>query len=343
MFKKWLVVFVGVVVGLFLLPYSLPLVFALVSAFLLEGIVQWFIKVIRFSRIQSVITVFIGYVLVLSFIGYATIAIIATQTVTLSENAPAFIKELYRSVFLPLIEKWKFFSKDLPKEMILSIDNTLERSINSLEAFFQGLVQAIINFLTIVPGLLIEFLIYLVALFLISLELPKLKAKLEEYLSEQTKKKLFLVTSQLNKAGIGFIKAQIILSLMTFTMAMVGLTVLDVPYTALLSLLIVVVDILPILGTGSVLVPWAVIAILQDNQFLGIGLIVLFLVITVVRRIIEPKVYSSSLGISPLAALISLYIGYKIMGLAGVFLGPVMVIIYETLRKANIIKINFKL
>jgi len=343
MFKKWFIVLIGLVVVLYLLPYSLPLIFALLSALLLEGIVQWFIKKLRFSRLQSVITVFIGYVLVLSFIGYNTIAIIATQTVALSEKAPAFVKDLYRSVFLPLIEKWKFYSKDLPKEMILSIDNTLERYINSLESFFQGIVQAIINFLTIIPGFLIELLIYLVALFLISLELPRLKGKLENYLSDQSKKKLYLVTEQLNKAGIGFIKAQIILSLMTFTMAMIGLTILKVPYTALLSLLIVIVDILPILGTGSVLIPWAVIAILQDNQFLGIGLIILFSVITIVRRIVEPKVYSSSLGISPLAAFISLYIGYKLMGLPGVFLGPIMVIIYDTLRKANIIKINFKL
>ena len=99
----------------------------------------------------------------------------------------------------------------------------------------------------------------------------------------------------------------------------------------------------PILGTGSVLVPWAIVAILQSNHFLGIGLLVLFIVITVVRRIVEPKVYSSSLGISPLAALISLYIGFKLLGLMGIFLGPAMVIVYDTLKKANIIKLNFKI
>jgi sporulation integral membrane protein YtvI len=342
MWKKWLFVLIGIIGVLLLLPYSLPLVFALLSAFLLEGLVQWLVK-FRFSRLQAVITVFIGYVFMLSVIGYNTIAIIATQTVTLSENAPTFVKDFYRSGILPLIEKWKFYSKDLPKEMMLSIENTVESSINTLDSFFQGVVQAIINLLTIIPGFLIEFLIYLVALFLFSLELPRLKGKMEEYLTEQTKNKLYLVTNQLNKAGIGFIKAQIILSVMTFIMAFVGLSILKVPYTAVLSLLIVVVDILPILGTGSVLVPWAIIAILQDNKFLGIGLIVMFFVITVVRRIIEPKVYSSSLGISPLAALISLYIGFKLMGLAGVFLGPVMVIIFDTLKKANIIKMNFKI
>ena len=121
-------------------------------------------------------------------------------------------------------------------------------------------------------------------------------------------------------------------------MAFLGLSILGVPYTTLLSLLIVVVDILPILGTGSVLVPWAVIAILQDSSTLGVGLIILFVVITVVRRIVEPKVYSANLGLTPLAALVSLYIGLKVLGVAGLFIGPALVIVYETLKKAGIIR-----
>ncbi|AGK52501.1 sporulation integral membrane protein YtvI [Bacillus sp. 1NLA3E] len=343
MWKKWIFVFLGVVLAIFILPHSLPLIFALLTALLLEGLVSWLIEKLRFSRLQSVIAVFTGYVLMLVVIGYNTIAIITTQTVTLSEKTPTFVKDLYRSAIKPLIKKWESYSQSLPKDVIGSIENTVENSINSLDSFMQGMVQAIINFLTVIPGFLIEFLIYLVALFLISLELPKLKVKLDNYLTDQTKKKFYLVTTQLSKAGIGFIKAQIILSFITFTMAFVGLTILRVPYTALLSLLIVVVDILPILGTGSVLVPWAVVAILQDNSFLGIGLIILFFVITIVRRIIEPKVYSSSLGISPLASLISLYIGFKLLGIVGVFLGPAVVIVYDTLKKANIIKMNFKI
>lgn len=342
MWKKWMFILIGIVLAIIVLPYSLPLIFALLTAVLLEGIVKWCIDKLRFSRLQSVIAVFTGYVLMLMIIGYNMIAIITTQTIALSERAPTFVKDFYRSGIKPLMKKWEFYSQSLPKEVISSIEKTVENSINTLDSFLQGLVQYIINILTVIPGFLIEVLIYLVALFMISLELPKLKQKLEKYLTDQTKTKVYVVSTELSKAGIGFIKAQIILSLMTFIMAFVGLSILQVSYTALLSLLIVVVDILPILGTGSVLVPWAVVAILQGNHFLGIGLIILFLVITIVRRIVEPKVYSSSLGISPLAALISLYIGFKLLGLVGVFLGPAMVIVYDTLKKANIIKMNFK-
>ncbi|PLR75717.1 sporulation integral membrane protein YtvI [Bacillus sp. V3-13] len=343
MWKKWVFASVIIIGIFFLIPYSLPIIFALLTAFLLEGSVSWLVKNWRFSRLQAVMAVFTGYVLAMSVLGYYLILLIVQQTITLSEKTPTFVKDLYTTAIRPLIRRWEFYSKDLPVDVMKSIEVTIENSITSIDVFLQGLLQKIINLVTSIPGFLIEFLIYLIALFLISLELPRLKASLEAHLKEQTKRKVYLVANQLNKAGIGFLKAQVILSMLTFIMAFIGLSILGAPYTALLSLLIVFVDILPILGTGSVLVPWAVFAIMQNNTFLGIGLIILFIVITVVRRIIEPKVYSTSLGISPLAALVSLYIGFKLIGLLGIILGPAIVIVYDTLKKANIIKVNFKI
>ncbi len=343
MWKKWVWTAVIAAVVLFLVPYSLPLIFAFLTAVMLEGMVQWIIRRFSFKRLQAVIGVFIGYVMLLAVIGYNLVSIIAHQAVSLSQRTPTFMKDFYRTSILPLMGKWEFYSKNFPLEVITQIEGTIEKNVNTLDSFLQQLIAGTINLLTAIPGFLIEFLVYLIALFLISLELPRLKVKLESHLKEHTRQKVFLVGSQLNKAGLGFLKAQVILSLVTFIMAMLGLSILGVKYTGLLSLLIVIVDILPILGTGSVLVPWAVIAILQDNNFLGIGLIILFFVITIVRRVIEPKIYSSSLGISPLASLISMYIGLKLLGIAGIFVGPIIVIIFDTLRKANVIQMNFKI
>lgn len=81
----------------------------------------------------------------------------------------------------------------------------------------------------------------------------------------------------------------------------------------------------------------------QGHDSLAIGLFILFGVITVVRRVVEPKVFSTNMGISPLAALVSLYIGFKLLGFVGLFLGPALVILYDALRKVGIIQINFKL
>ncbi|HAQ08802.1 MAG TPA: sporulation integral membrane protein YtvI [Bacillus bacterium] len=341
MSNQWVWTAVIAVITLFLIPYSLPLIFAFLTAIMLEGMVTWLINKFSFRRIQAVMAVFIGYVLLIGVIGYNFIAIIAHQAVALSKRTPT-LEDFYQSAILPLAGKWEFYSKNFPPEVIAQVDNTIESNINTLDTFLQQLIASLINLLTAIPGFLIEFLIYLIALFMFSLELPKLKLKLESFLKDQTRQKVFLVGSQLNKAGLGFLKAQAILSLVTFIMAMAGLGILGVRFTVLLSLLIVIVDILPILGTGSILIPWAVIALIQDNSFLGFGLIILFLVITVVRRVIEPKVYSSSLGISPLASLISMYIGFKLMGLAGVFIGPIIVIFFEALKKASIIPMKFK-
>jgi predicted PurR-regulated permease PerM len=110
-----------------------------------------------------------------------------------------------------------------------------------------------------------------------------------------------------------------------------------------IALLVCIVDIMPILGTGSVLVPWASYLILTGDWYTGIGLIVLFLFITVFRRVIEPKVLGDSIGISALAALISLYVGLKLAGVVGVFLGPLVVIIFMAARKAGLFQLKIRL
>jgi sporulation integral membrane protein YtvI len=343
MWKKWTIVLAVMLLFIFFIPYSLPLIFALITAMLLETVIQYYQKLMRLSRVKAVVASFLSYLLVLVVIGYNLFLILFQQVVKLSENTPTFVKDLYSSAIRPLVNKWESYSKTLPKEVINSLDDTILRTVNALDSFLQGAVHSLVGLLTAIPGFLIEFLIYLIALFLISIELPHITERVKTRLTSESQRKFSIVINQLTKAGLGFIKAQIILSLLTFILAFVGLSILQAPYTSLLALLIVIVDILPILGTGSVLVPWAIVCLLQDNQFMGIGLIILFVVITVVRRIIEPKVFATNLGISPLASLISLYIGFKLFGFFGLFAGPAVVIIFEALVKVNVIRFNFKI
>ncbi|OCA85665.1 sporulation integral membrane protein YtvI [Bacillus sp. FJAT-27225] len=343
MWKKFIAPIIVILLFILFIPYSLPFIFALITAVLLEGLVSYFQRKLKLSRVKAVIASFLSFLLAIVVLGYNLFLIIFQQVIKLSESTPTFVKDLYASGIKPLIKRWQQYSQTLPPDVISSVEKTIEESVTALDRFVQGFVQILIGFLTAIPGFLIEFLIYLVALFLFSLELPSIKAAIKRHLREETKKKVSIVLNQLTKAGVGFIKAQIFLSLITYALAFIGLLILDVKYAALLSLLIVIVDILPILGTGSFLVPWAVLSFIQDNSFLGIGLIILFVVITVVRRIVEPKVYATNLGISPLASLISLYIGFQLLGFIGLFAGPAIVIVFNTLIKVNVIKMNFKL
>lgn len=303
---------------------------------------KWFMLRFKWPRFRAVLVTFLLYLLFIALFVWFVVNLVIDQVVTLAQKVPSFANDFYEESLKQWVSEFSHYFKTLPPDVIHSFEQTMEKSIDSFTKMAQNIVEWLFGLATAIPGFLIEFLVYLIAVFLFSLELSRLKIKTERHLREATKEKLYLITNQLNRAGVGFIKAQIFLSIVTFLMALIGLAILQVPYAVLLSILIVCVDVLPILGTGSVLVPWAIVCFFQDNQFLGFGLILLFIIITVVRRILEPKVFSSNMGISPLAALISLFVGFKLLGFIGFFVGPAIVIIYDTLREAGIIKSKWK-
>jgi sporulation integral membrane protein YtvI len=236
------------------------------------------------------------------------------------------------------IGRWELYYATLPADTVFQIqqvfDSLKTSAINAASTLARGILGAV----AIIPGFLLTTIIYLVALFLISLDLPRLRAGFMRMFTVSAREKINVVLTQLNRATIGFLRAQIILSFVTFMIAWLGLIILKIKYSAVIALLIVLVDILPILGTGSFLVPWAAYNFFTDKTHLAIGLVILFLAITVIRRIIEPKILASNLGISALAALVSLFLGFQVLGFFGLILGPALVIIYEALRKAGFLK-----
>jgi sporulation integral membrane protein YtvI len=173
--------------------------------------------------------------------------------------------------------------------------------------------------------------------------LNTMKASVLSFFAESSRSQVDQVLNNLRKSIFGFLRSQIILSGMTYILSLIGLLILGIKYPMAIALLIIVVDILPILGTGSVLVPWASYLLLTGDIFAGVGLIVLFLVITVFRRIVEPKILGDSVGIGALPALISLYVGFKLIGVIGVFIGPLIVIIYMAARQAGLFQTKIKL
>lgn len=341
MMKKWLIVAIVVALAFFLLPYSLPLFLAFITALLLEPAVQKLQRG-RLKRAHAVALVFSLFLLALGGLSYFIIAILVEQTIMFSQKMPSLLAEM-TTVVNQLIRKWQSYSSSIPREIIVSLENSVETLRNMLLSFATNLTQSMIRYVTMIPEFLIHFLVYLVALFLISLDWPRLKKAIENHLSERTKQRLTIIMTQLSRAGVGFIKAQFLLSVITFLLALGGLLMLRVDYPLLFSLLIVIVDILPILGTGSVLVPWGIFHLANGHGATGVGLIVLFVVITVIRRTIEPKIFSSNLGISPLAALVSVYLGFRLLGFLGLFIGPAIVIVIEAMVKAGVIKFSFKI
>ena len=128
----------------------------------------------------------------------------------------------------------------------------------------------------------------------------------------------------------------------TFSELLIGLAILRVNRFVLIAFLIAVLDIFPVLGTGAVLVPWAIIAFIQGRIGFGIGLLVLYALITVIRQIIEPKIVGKHVGMHPIITLACMFIGTSLFGGYGLFGLPILVAIVLELNSSGAIHI-FKL
>ena len=141
---------------------------------------------------------------------------------------------------------------------------------------------------------------------------------------------------EITKGLGGYLKAEVILILVSFVISVIGLYFIrfigmDVKYPLLMALGIGFVDALPILGSGSVMVPWAIICGINGDFKLGISIIVLWIIMSLVRQFLEPKIVSGKIGIHPIFTLIAMYTGFKIIGVMGMLIGPIVLIILKNI------------
>ncbi|MFA6808222.1 MAG: sporulation integral membrane protein YtvI, partial [Eubacteriales bacterium] len=199
------------------------------------------------------------------------------------------------------------------------------------------------NLSTTIPNIFFLIIIYFISIYLFSFQLENINKTFLRFFKDSSKRKVLIILNDLRSATIGFLKAQIILSTVTYLISFIGLTILNVRYAFVIAFFIVLVDILPILGVGSFFTPWAIISAIQGNLLFAFSLVILFVIIVIVRRIIEPKILGERIGLSALTTLISIWVGFKVMGIVGIFLLPLACIFYKALIKVNVIKLNFKI
>lgn len=128
-----------------------------------------------------------------------------------------------------------------------------------------------------------------------------------------------------------YIRAYAALLGLTFLLLFVGFLVLGVDYAFLLALLTAIVDMLPVLGVGTVLIPWAIVMLVQKEFYLGFGLLILYLAVTLVHQIAEPKLLGKTLGLHPLFTLFATYVGFSLFGLTGMLLAPLVALLIKKL------------
>ena len=151
---------------------------------------------------------------------------------------------------------------------------------------------------------------------------------------------------QLLKMNLGkMAKAYALIMVVTFTEVFIGLTILKMiglfssNYIAVIAVVTAIVDVIPVLGTGTIVLPWAAYSFITGNVGMGIGLLVLYATVTVIRQIVEPKLVAGQLGLPPFVTLIAMYLGLKIIGVLGVFILPIIAIMLKLLNDEGIIEL----
>ena len=169
-----------------------------------------------------------------------------------------------------------------------------------------------------------------IAGFMISARLPKLRQYLQNGLPEIWYDRYLPAVRRVRQALGGWLKAQLKLALLTCGVLAAGFLLLRIPYSVLWAVPVALVDAIPMLGTGVVLIPWALVVFLQGKTVMGIGLLLLCAVTMVLRRILEPKLVGKQLGLDPLLTLVFLYAGYRFWGFLGMILAPLLAAAVKT-------------
>lgn len=176
-------------------------------------------------------------------------------------------------------------------------------------------------------------LVFLVVLFLscyyFSADDGRLWAGCTSLLPARLRQKLPGLRGSMSRFCKGYLRAYLILGLITFGEMFLGLSILGVPYTFLLALVIAVVDFLPVFGTGTVLIPWAVVALVTHDMRQGLGLLILYGVSVIVRQIAEPRLIGKSLGLHPMLSLTVMYAGLCLFGLPGMLISPLVAVLIK--------------
>lgn len=204
-------------------------------------------------------------------------------------------------------------------------------------------LSGVISTVSQIPSFLISVVISVVATFFMTAEYDYIVNFIKLQFPEGKRKDLSrakrLVFSSLGKMA----RAYALIMLITFIEMYAGLTVLDLTgifstkYAPILAAIIAIVDIAPMLGTGTILLPWAVYSFISGKYSLAIGLFIIYVVITVIRQIIEPKLVAGQLGLSPVITISAMFLGLKLLGFLGMFMTPLTIIILKLLHDEGIL------
>ncbi|BFH64479.1 sporulation integral membrane protein YtvI [Paenibacillus azoreducens] len=339
--KQLLLIGIGLALLYVLFTAGAPFLLAALVAISLEPVHGMMMAKWNWNRVAAASLTCTLFLLLVLLLVYMLGLQVFGQLVEYWKNAPSYFAAANDFVQNTMTQARGWLDRIQP-ELAESLRVFLSNVTQYAESIVNSLSSAFLNFARGIPGTFVFFVVFFVAVYLFSFGLPAIRSGILTLFDDEMHEQIQQVLSSLKRSIFGFLQAQMILSAFTYVVTLTGLLILDIHYPLAIAMLVMFVDIMPILGVGSVLIPWAVYLFIVGDSYTGFGLMLLFIVITVARRVIEPKVIGDSVGIGALSALVSMYVGFKLVGVIGVFIGPLVVIIYSAVRKAGLFQIKIK-
>ena len=298
----------------YLLPLALPFLVGLAVAWIAEPLARFLSRRAKFPRTLATGAAIGGGDLLLLGLVYLLGRLALQEMDHLASGLPGMVEGLDQAAG--------------------RVQGGLEESITQLfsngSALAEGAVSRVLGAASQIIVTLPDTFVFLgtavVSSFMISAQLPRLRPFLLGKLPPAWSQRILPVLQNLRVNLGGWFRAQCKLMGLTFLLLTIGFLILRVEFPLLLGALIALVDALPMLGTGTILVPWGLLVLLQGQTALGLGLIALYGVTALTRSILEPRMVGHQLGLNPLLTLVALYMGYRLWGILGMILAPVLTI-----------------
>jgi sporulation integral membrane protein YtvI len=309
----------------YVFPITIPFLLGYCVAFMIVKISKKFGENFKILRILLTIIFYgtIGLLIGLGVLkGYSALYNLVSKLPDLYENEISpLIKDLYDKI-IKIVEQ---LDPDIKNTIQILVENLL----SALQDVFGAVSEAIIGFVLkvakSVPSLFLSTLAMIISTFFFVVDYEKMVDFIHKYLPQKWKGYIKSVKYYTTNTLFVVIRSYLLIMLMTFTELTLLFFILGIKNGPFIASIIAIFDIMPILGTGGIMIPWAIISLIRGKFILGIKLFVIYIIVTVVRNYMEPKIVGAQLGLHPIISLVSMFIGLRLFGILGMFGVPVSI------------------
>lgn len=318
----------------------MPFLIGFVISFMLRPLIRKLtILTNGWEKLWSIVIILLFY-----FTIGLTITILSMKAIQTAVNYIQTLPALYESYISPLLDDGiHWMSSFIESFTVFEFDDIAQQLSSALMTIVSNGSSALINILTDVtvslPSLILSFFFSIISSFFICLDYRRIIRFIMLQLNDKQREVVVTIRQFMKGTVSGFFIGYAKIMLITFIELAIGFSILRIENGITIAFMIAIFDILPVLGTGGIMLPWAVFCLLSNQLGVAIGLFVVYIIITVIRNILEPRIVGKQIGLHPLLMLISMYFGISLFGFLGLFLLPITILIVKELNEKGIIRL----